>query len=40
MEKAIEKYCQLDLQKKDEKIIADLLKNFYLDIAGKNPVDL
>ena len=40
VEKAIEKYCQLDLQKKDEKIIADLLKNFYLDIAGKNPVDL
>lgn len=38
VEKAIEKYCQLDLKKKDERIVAEMLKNFYLDIAGKNPV--
>ena len=39
IEKAIIHFCQLDLDKKDEKIIYDLILNAYRELDSKDPLE-
>ena len=39
LEKAIIHFCQLDLDKKDEKIIYDLILNAYRELDSKDPLE-
>ncbi len=40
IEKAVEKYCQLDLQKKEEDFLHQLIVANYYDLAKADPIDL
>lgn len=39
IERTIERYCGLDLQVKEERVIFDLIRNAYYECSGKNPMD-